>query len=206
MELTERDLGILRLVYKFRFCLGRHVLALADFSGLRATDRRLRALVEAGYLERQKYLYGLPYLYTLTHKGRVLIGANKREDKIRVDKITHDIYVIEAVIFFLKKYNLSLTAIESEKELHVKDGFGQRKHQPDFVFYLADKRYAAEVELNIKARERLEKNIRDNYVSYDGQIWITNDKKVFALIKIYQNEYSNIILMTLEEVLGHDGD
>ena len=76
MKLTERDFFILRLVYKFRFALSRHVKKLSSFSGHRATDRRLRLLVLGGYLSRKKYLYGIPYLYTLTHKGRILLGVN----------------------------------------------------------------------------------------------------------------------------------
>jgi len=68
MELQERDYEILRLVHRFRFCLGRHVMVLCGFSGARATDRRLRLLLDAKYLERKKYLYGIPYMYTLSHK------------------------------------------------------------------------------------------------------------------------------------------
>ena len=203
MELTERDYLILRLVHKFRFCLGRHVKVLAGFTGLRATDRRLRALVEAKYLARKKYMYGMSYLYTLTHKARVLLGVNKREDKIRIDTITHDTYVIDAVIYVTTKFDLSLEAIESEKELHIKDGFGARKHQPDFVFTYAGKSYAVEIELHPKTKERLDKNIRDNYMNYEGQVWITNDNKTFALIKSFTSDYSSMEVIRLEEVLQY---
>jgi len=203
MELQERDREILRLVYRFRFCLGRHVRVLCGFSGARASDRRLKLLVEAGYLEREKYLYGIPYMYTLSHKGRILLGVNKREDKIRVDRITHDIYIIEAIIYYVLKYGISLAEIESEKELHIKDGFGLRKHQPDFIASIAGERVAVEVELNSKAKNRMEENIRENYLKYDKQIWITNNSKVKSLLKIFTGEYSNIEVLRLEEVLEH---
>ena len=120
LELQDRDWEILRLVHRFRFCLGRHVMVLCGFSGARASDRRLKLLVDAGYLERKKYLYGIPYMYTLSHKGRILLGANKREDKIRVDRISHDIYILEAIIYCVLKYGVSLASIESEKELHTR--------------------------------------------------------------------------------------
>jgi len=203
MEITERDYLILRTAYRFKFCLGRHLKVLADFTGQRATDRRLRALTESGYIARRKYLYGLPYLYTLTHKGRTLIGANKREDKIRVDRIAHDIYVVDAVIFFIKKYHLCLQDISTEKELNIKNGFGTRKHQPDFVFSHDSTRYAVEVELNPKAKERQEKNVKDNYLAYDTQIWVTDDKAVFERIQRFMNVYGNIKLIDLKEVLKH---
>ena len=205
LELQERDWEILRFVQRFRFCLGRHVRVLCGFSGARASDRRLKLLVEAGYLERQKYLYGIPYLYTLSHKGRILLGANKREDKIRVDRITHDIYILEAIIYYVLKHGVSPAAIESEKELHIKDGFGIRKHQPDFVVNGAGGRIAVEVELNPKPKGRMEENIRENYLKYDRQVWITGSSKVRSLLRDFTGEYSNVEALALEEVLTYGG-
>ena len=203
LELQERDYEILRLVHRFRFCLGRHIQILCGFSGARATDRRLKLLLDAGYLARQKYLYGIPYMYTLSHKGRILLGVNKREDRIRVDRITHDIYIIEAIIYYVLKHGLSLSAIESEKELHIKDGFGIRKHQPDFVVSSASGRIAVEVELNPKPKDRMEENIRENYLKYDKQVWITGNSKVKSLLKGFIGEYSNLEALALEDVLAH---
>jgi len=200
IRLEERDLLILDLVHRFKFCLGRHIKVLANFTGARASDRRLKILVEVGYLQRKKYLYGIPYLYTLTHKGRILLSVNKREDRIRIERVTHDIYVLDCLIYFIEKFNILLTDIESEKELHIKDGFGTRKHQPDFIFIKEYKKIAVEVELNPKAKDRIENNIRDNYLNYDEQIWIVKDNKIFSLIQKFQNDYSNIGIIRLEEV------
>jgi len=203
LRLDERDYLILRTVYRFRFCLGRHLKVFAYYKSLRTTDRRLKSLVDAGYLSRGKYVYGIPYLYTITHKGRILLGVNKREDKIRIDRITHDIYVLESIIYYMLKHNISLSDIESEKELHIKDGFGTRKHHPDFLVNYADKIHAIEIELNAKAKERLENNIRDNYLNFDNQVWITNDNKVLSMLKKFKDEYSNIEIILLEEVLDY---
>jgi len=202
LELQERDCEILRLVHRFRFCLGRHVQVLCGFSGARATDRRLKLLVDAKYLDRKKYLYGIPYMYTLSHRGRILLGVNKREEKIRVDRITHDINILEAVIYYVLK-GVSLSAIESEKELHVKDGFGLRKHQPDFTIQLNNQSIAVEVELSSKSKTRLEENVRENYIKYDRQIWITNVNQVISLLGDFGKTYSNIEVLRLEEVLAH---
>ena len=204
MELTDRDYDILKLVYRFKFCLGRHIKVLCGFTGSRASDRRLKSLIEIGYLQRQKYIYGVPYLYTLPHKGRILIGANKREDKIRIDRITHDIYVLDTVIFLTSKYNLSINDIISEKELHIKDGFGARKHQADFIFNYKDKTYAVEIERNsYKIKETLENNVRNNYMNYDRQIWIIDNKKTQTMLKNLTSEYSNIEIIHLREVLEY---
>jgi len=203
LELQERDLEILKLVHSFRFCLGRHIKVLCGFSGARASDRRLKMLVEAGYLERGKLLYGVPYMYTLSHKGRILLGVNKREDKIRVDRITHDIYILEAIVYYVLRCGVTLAEIESEKELHIKDGFGMRKHQPDFTVSTHGERIAVEIELNPKTKNCMEENIRENYLKYDRQVWITNNSKVKSLLRLFSGEYSNIEVIALEDVLAY---
>jgi len=206
MVVVERDLEIIRLVYRFRFSLGRHIKYLLCFSSSRACDRRLAILIKAGYLNRKKYLYGIPYLYTVTHKGRILIGANKRENKIRLEQINHDVLVLDMLIYFKEKYGFSLTDMESERELHIKDGFGMRKHHPDFVFTHQGKKYAVEVELTLKAKANLEKNVRDNYLNYDKQIWVTGDKKIYKLLQKFSDEYSNVEVLFLEKILEEKRD
>jgi len=203
MIITDRDMEILRLVYRFKFCLGRHIKSLGHFTGARAADRRLKALIDAGYLARRKYLYGVPYLYIVTHKGRILIGANKRENKIRLEQITHDITVLDTVIFFKEKYSLKLSDIESERELHIKDGFGVRKHHPDFVFTQNCKngRCSVEIELTHKSKANFEKNVQSNYLNYDRQIWITDDSKVLHMLQGFTEVYSNIEIIRLGEII-----
>ena len=200
MLITARDKEILKLVYRFKFCLGRHIKTLIEFTGSRASDRRLKTLVETGYLSRKKYLYGVPYLYTVAHKGRILIGVNKRENKIRLEQIAHDIHVLDVLIYLKEKYSLTLGDILSERELHIKGGFGTRKHQPDFVFAYENKQYAVEVELTPKAKASTERNVRDNYLNYDYQMWVTSDNKVLSMIESLSNEYSNIIIVRLEQI------
>ena len=204
LELQERDISILRLVYCFRFCLGRHIKILCGFSGARAADRRLKLLVEAGYLERKKLLYGVPYLYTVSHKGRMLIGVNKRADTLRIERIMHDSHVLDSVIFFLGTMNIGLDAIISEKEMHVSDGFGHHRHYPDFVINAPLGAIAVEVEIALKSKERLEKNIRTNYMDFDFQYWVLGDNpKLNALIKGFQGEYSNLSAIKLDAVVNY---
>jgi len=200
MLIVERDYEILRLVYRFKFCLGRHIIKLSGFTGARACDRRLKALTDGGYLARKKYLYGLPYLYTVTHKGRILIGANKRENKIRLEQINHDVRVLDALIYFKASYGFSLSDMESERELHIKDGFGTRKHHPDFIFMYQDMKHAVEIELTLKAKMNLEKNIRDNYLNYDKQIWITGDNMILGLLQYFAEEYANMEIIPIEKL------
>ena len=185
----------------WRFCLGRHIRALAGFSGQRACDRRLRALIEANYLERRKIIYGVPGLYSLTYKAKMLIGANKRQEKIRLEHIIHDIAVLDTAIYFVKKLIISFEDITTEKQMHSKNGFSMRNHYPDFIFMKDDKTTCVEVELTLKSKEKFEKNIKNNFLTYENQIWIVGaDPRITTFLDDSKMEYPNIEIIEMEGV------
>jgi len=200
--LVERDYLIMREIERFRFCLSRHIKLLADFEGQRACDRRLKILIEAGYIDRKKVLYGVPSVYYLTHKGKMLIGANKRQDKIRTEKIPHDIAVVETAIYFMQKNNIKLDEIITEKQLNSIAGFGDRKHCPDFVIEKDGKKNCVEVELSLKEKTRFEKIVEDNYLNYDMQFWIVakSGLKIKKRLESLSEKYQNIEVIELEGV------
>ena len=202
MILVERDYCILREIERFRFVLSRHIKLLADFDGQRACDRRIKILIEAGYIDRKKVLYGVPSVYYLTHKGKMLIGANKRQDKIRVEKIPHDIAVVETAIYFMKKNNMSLDEIITEKQINSISGFGDRKHQPDFIIERDNKKTCVEIELSLKEKTRFEKIVEENYLSYDTQYWIVSKTglKIKKTLESLSVKYQNIEIIELEGV------
>ena len=103
MKVVERDKLILREVERWRVCGSRHIRFLAGFSGQRATDRRLKILIEAEYLERRKYLYGIPSIYFVTSKGKKLIQSNARLEKVKIEQIVHDMTVLDSAIYFMQK-------------------------------------------------------------------------------------------------------
>ena len=205
MKMIDRDYEILREIERWRFCQGRHVNLFAHFQNQRACDRRLKLLSDAGYIERKKVIYGVAGILYLTHKGKILIGANKRPDKIRLDNVNHDIAVLDTAIFFMLKNNIALSAIKTEKQLHIADGFSVRKHQPDFVYTQNQKTYCVEIELSQKSKQRLEENIRDNYTHYDFQIWVipSSALKVRRYVQEYAVAYPNIQIIKLEEVQNY---
>ena len=202
MRLTERDELILREVERWRACGSRHIRRLAGFSGQRATDRRLKILIDAQYLERRKYLYGVPSIYFLTAKGKALIQATARPEKVKAEQIIHDMTVIDTAIYFMHSENVRLNQIITEKQLHQQDGFGVRKHRPDFIFKKDDITNCVEVELTLKAKNRLTNIIKDNFMEYDVQNWIIPDTqaKIRQILQDSQNYYTNIRLYSLEEV------
>ncbi len=202
LRVTERDELILREIDRWRACGSRHIRFLAEFSGQRATDRRLKILIEVGYLERQKFLYGVPYIYFLTAKGKSLIHVGTGKEKIKIEQITHDRTVLDTAIYFIQKEGLSLQDITTEKQLHQLDGFGVRKHRPDFIFTKDELTYCVEVELTLKAKSRLLNIIKDNFMEYDVQIWIVPDsqKAILQVLKESKKLYDNIQARSLQKI------
>ena len=196
----ERDELILKEINRWQCILGRHIKELAGFSGSRACDRRLKILLTAGYINRKKILFGIPYIYTLTNKSKKYLNLPIREDKIRIEQIKHDITVLDVLISLMNQSGLTLDNVISEKELHRLDGFGVRKHKPDFVINEKDKKVAIEIELSLKAVKTLEKNIKDNFMNYDIQIWYIerNNIKLNNILNEFQEKYSNLEIKYLE--------
>ena len=202
MELNDRDYRIFRELERWRFCLSRHIQFLAGFPSQRTCDRRLRILLTEGYITRHMVLYGVPNVYQLTRKAKTLIGANYRQDKIRLDQIIHDVTVLDMAICFMKSLGLQAEHIKTAKQLHQESGFGTREHHPDFIFEKESKKYCVEVELSLKSKARLEKNVKSNFLKYDTQLWIT-DESASKLIRILENlktPYPNIEITNVKEI------
>ncbi|WP_285959219.1 hypothetical protein [Thomasclavelia spiroformis] len=191
-------------MYRFRFCLARHIQFLASFDGVRACDRRLKILVDNGYLNRKKIIYGIPYLYYLSKNGMRLIHVKVKDENIRIDQIHHDITTLDCLKGLIDKFNFQLDNMTTERELHINDGFGVRKHHPDLVFKKDSETYAIEVELNVKAKNRILKNIEDNYLNYDYQIWVVplSQVKIKHILTESLNKYDNIEVVILESLLS----
>lgn len=164
--------------------------------------RRLKKLTEGKFIEREKILYGVASIYTLAHKGLIYMGLNKRKDKIRIDTIRHDITVIDTLIYLIRRRIIdSVDNVTSEKELNRDNGFGKRRHQPDFIFNKDNKSYCVEVELSIKSMERLEKNIKNNFMNYDHQIWVVEkNSKIERNIEMFTSKYRGVSILYLGEV------
>lgn len=202
MRVEERDKLILREVERWRVCGSRHIRFLAGFSGQRATDRRLKILIEAGYLERKKYLYGVPSIYFVTSQGKKLIQSNVRPEKVKIEQIVHDMTVLDTAIYFMQKENLSLQDITTEKQLHQSDGFGMRRHRPDFTYSKDNTVTCVEVELTQKSKSRLVNIIKDNFMEYDNQIWIVPESQsvIYNTLKENQKFYTNIQIYSLSKI------
>jgi hypothetical protein len=195
-------LAVLRELGRWRYALSRQVRLLGGFASQRTCDRRLKLLIDGGYIDRKHVLYGVPSLYFVTHKGKILISAAPKPDKFKVDQIVHDIAVVDTALYFYLKHGVPLADITTEKELHQRDGFGGRKHRPDFVFTQDHKIHCVEVELTPKSKERMLKNLQDNFLTYNYQTWVVPEAQV-KITKVLEEQattYPDTEILRFEEV------
>lgn len=201
LRLVERDREIMKEVERWRFLLGRQIKVLCGFAGQRACDRRLKKLIDAEYLERKYYIYGIPGLYFVTKKAVEIFNLDFFTPNIRIEQIEHDIAVIDTTIYLISK-GVSLKDITTERELKHINGFGNPKHEPDFLYKKEGKTYCVEVELSAKKQYTVEKNIKENYIKYDIQQWFISEGKIKIVeyVKKASNQYANVEIIPLEEV------
>lgn len=190
----------MRQITKYRFATGRQIKILANFSSLNTCDRRLKKLIQAGYIKRKYFLYGMPAMYFTTKSAQRAFNLDYISDNVRVDKITHDISVIDTAIYFIKKKGITETNLITERELKHEAGFCTQKHQPDFIYKKENKKICVEIELTEKNKDTFEKNVKENYLDFDSQYWITDNEKIKRNLEEMQKSYGNIEIIKLKEV------
>mgnify|MGYP000952380699 CR=1 FL=1 len=205
IRLTERDFRILKMTQCWKYLLSRQIRVLCGFTGQRACDRRLKKLIEAGYLERKHFIYGVPYLYFITKQAVKIFNLEYYTPSIRIAQIAHDITVVDTIIYLLKNENIDSASIVTERDLKHKAGFGKaNRHFPDFEFTKDERKCCVEIELSEKTRTTLAKNILNNFKEYDAQYWyIPSDKsRIIANVKSEGQKYG-VKIIDLERVIEY---
>lgn len=199
--MTDRDIKIIKEIQRWRFLLSRQIRVLGGFKGQRACDRRLAKLIEAGFIERKHFIYGIPRLYFVTKKAVKLLNLEYCTFNIRIEQIQHDIAVIDTAIYLINNEGVETASITTERDLRHRAGFGNGKHFPDFTYTKDKNNYCVEVEISAKKLTTLEKNIKNNYRGYDIQKWfIPSDKpKITENVKNAGQKYG-VEIIPLERV------
>ena len=70
--LTDRDRFIIEEISRFRGCLGKQIIKIANFTSRRSCDQRLKKLIDNGYIERKRYVYGIAGVYRITDRKSVV--------------------------------------------------------------------------------------------------------------------------------------
>jgi hypothetical protein len=148
-------------------------LAAACGLGPRTTHARLRALEAAGLIRSAQLLHGMPALHTLTRRGLRAAGRGELEPvAISASGFAHSLAVARTAAALLAAGH----RIGGEPELRAWEGCEGRPlasaevgltpdggialHRPDLVCWETERPIAIEVELTVKAPQRLRKIVR----------------------------------------------
>lgn len=188
-------------ISRWRFLMSKQIKQLCGFKGQRSCDRRLAKLIEAGYITRKHYIYGVPRLYTITPKAVRTFSLDYFTPHIRIEQVRHDTFVIDTAIYLIHK-GIDSACITTERELKHEAGFGNTNtHFPDFIYTKDNKTFCVEIELSAKKLTTLDRNMKSNYKAFDFQLWfVPNDRpKVVANVKSIGQKYG-VKIIDLERV------
>ena len=205
LKLTERDMAIMHEITRWRFLLARLIKILCGFSSQRACDRRVKKLIDAGYIERKYLVVGIPRLYMVTRKAVQTFGLSYYTPNVRIEQIQHDISVVDTYIYLKHFRDIDSASVVTERDLRHRAGFGKPQHYPDFTFVHEGKTYCVEVEISEKQYATLEKNLKKNFQNYDEQIWVipSNKPKITENVKSIGKKYGGIEIIPLERVIEY---
>lgn len=79
MKITDRDCQVVSEIARWKYCLGRQIRILGGFTGQRATDRRLKILIDSLYIERHRIIYGVAGLYFVTKTGLSFLESTQHQ-------------------------------------------------------------------------------------------------------------------------------
>jgi hypothetical protein len=174
-HVTARDRSVLRFIAAQRFVLACHVNSLLGRDPVVAY-RRLAGLVEAGLLSYRRIFHAEPGAFMVTNGGLAMIDSPLPRPKLDFRTYRHD---VGTVWLWLAAYRGRFgppAELHTEQQLRAADRDGAadrrrfcveidghdrrgrpRKHHPDLLVVHPDGSYtAAELELTLKSRSRLE--------------------------------------------------
>lgn len=205
-RITGRDRLLLEFIAEHRLVLSNHVQALLGVSAQTAA-RRLRALEQAGLVDRETLFHRYPAHYRIRRRGLELIGSRLGVPK-RALNIAHDVGVAWLWLAARRGAFGSLAQVVSERSMRSRDGaeahaarvtgrsgqepFGvrlagqgprgrPRLHYPDLLLVDREgRRIAVELELSSKGRSRRHQII-GGYASdrrIDAVLYLVNDQRI----------------------------
>ncbi|OPY61662.1 MAG: hypothetical protein A4E56_01897 [Pelotomaculum sp. PtaU1.Bin065] len=158
MLITDRDLVIIRWINSHRLVTAEHVKKKFLMSR-QSAYRRLKILVEAGYLAYERIFISKPGVYRVTQKGVAVSEDDLPPKGVCLGTYHHDIEIVTLAINLEERTGGKwVPERRIRQELGLK-GVGQAGHVPDGFLLLPDKRVAVEMEQTKKGDARMAKII-----------------------------------------------
>lgn len=205
MKFQQRDGEILKWVNGFGFATADQIQKFMNV-GPTAAYVRIKKLVEAEYLERERILHGQSRIHKVTKKGTLASGDHilpVRE--IRLGTFKHDLVLVDLGLQLQEETNGQFIPQRQIRHDEGLSGVGQFGHIPDgYLIIDEDKPIAIELELSVKSRSRLNSIIQD-YSSDLGvkEVWYYTDHvNVENALEKATRDYSFIKIKRFERING----
>ena len=201
MQITDRDIEILKFINEFGFC---EMPQLEKRFGLKTprSYKVIQRLVKAGLVIHERILHNRPGAFYLTNRGaeHTDLPAIAR---VPVAIYKHQIMIIEAYFKLIQKFTETQWVSERRmKRDKFQDGIGKRGHIADGMLVFPDqKKIAIEIELSAKGKRRLTEIFR-NYGTQHGikEAWYFFSKNIMADYAELAGNKSFIKIHKLEEL------
>jgi len=186
MQITEKDIEILKWINRFRYTTAKQVMEKFGMCKSPAY-RRLKFLKDNGYLYYRKFFKDKPGIFFCTVEGVGVSGSKLSPLKRKISLATydHNLIVID-VSFKLEKYGNWITDREIWSEIFKKQKEKKTNiHIPDGIIENDGKRTAVEVELTPKSKSRLDKIMKAHRRSrfYDSVFYVVGSEAIGERIK-----------------------
>ena len=215
MQFTERDAQLLRWINGHGFVTLRQIARWND-GFYQAAQRRVRQLVDHGYLERRAIFHG-DRAHWLTKLGRQLCGDDLPPPKdIKLGSYRHDLKLVDLSLSLLSVLGGRFTPERRVRQILGVTKFGERYHVPDGWLHIDDEGepVAIELELSTKGTDRLDKILQDHVLDFDiEEVWyfvesdvvrrhLTRVAEVYDSVRIFS--LSDDVIAGLPKELGFE--
>lgn len=207
MQFTKRDSVIIIFLARHKFATATQIAKYVSMSD-KSAYRRLKKLVESGYLTNRRIFIQQPGVYLPTASGIDAAGCGIRPRReIALGTYFHDLEVVNiALKFYAKGYE-----IETEKEIIAKQNrgigqIGKKERVPDLVLHKNNEKIAIEYEKAIKSPGRM-KTILNYYArqrNYTRVIFYCEKDVVFKRVEEYSRKTDHIKTFKYEGGLKSD--
>jgi hypothetical protein len=207
MKVTNRDLDIFRWINAMGFASAKQVSVYTGMH-LKRAQRRLKKLIDHGFLSHKKILHGNNGVYILTSIAAQICGSELPPlPHIRLGSFLHDSQMIDLGMDLAEKYKADFVSDRQLKHQISGGPVGKKGHIPDGALVLPDgKKIGVELELTQKGSRRLREIFRQHMRNIDfKEIWyfcgsdaVTNAIKSHAdktqFVRIFKTDMQEIVL------------
>ena len=172
LGIKKKDLFLLEIIEKLTVVTSTNLTIMAGYHDVSVVRKRLKALVEEGYISDHRF--DNEKLYYLTRKGLSELEISRKPYAMKGFSTDHYAEVSAAATWLYTKTETSIYDMAFDRDITKAQKEKQYRliHAPDIIF----SHRCIEVELNAKKMERMEQNFRENARCFDQQIWILPER------------------------------